>query len=253
MRVVAIVRRFHQRLGESQLLGSVLKVRTEYFGRGDVLCGFGEPRKYRVFSSVRRSRRVHRPARKTTGGLLRQSLKRALTLGATLVFIVVGCGSRSSVEKQNIYSSRNANMLQMGGMELPNESGKCVSMEVLIFKSRKSIDEAKSAAVMVIFTGANGDLKLAKCPAAELVADGRSLPIREYKYQKSEIMRESDLVDYRIADKRSEERVVVWLGMKEFRSFLGAGTAESRICDQSFRLQSWQSAEIKQLLASAAF
>jgi hypothetical protein len=56
------------------ILGSVSKVRTEYFGRGDVLCGFGEPRKYRVFSSVRRSRRVHCPARKTTGGLLRQSL-----------------------------------------------------------------------------------------------------------------------------------------------------------------------------------
>lgn len=181
-----------------------------------------------------------------------QSLKSALALSALVVFFVVSCGSQSSVQKQNIYSSRNANMLQMGGMVLPNETGKRVSMEVLIFKSRAPIDKAKPASVMVIFTGAKSDFKLAECPTAELVADGRSLPIEEYRYQKSETMREADLIDYRIAEKRSEEGLVVWLGMKEFRSFLGAGTAESKICDESYRLQSWQSAEIKQLLASAA-
>jgi hypothetical protein len=198
----------------------------------------------RVVAIVRRyHRRIGKP----------HLLKRALALGVTLGLFVVSCGSRSSVEKKHIYSSCNANMLQMGGMVLPNESGKRVSMEVLIFKNREPIDKVKSAVVMVIFTRAKPDLKLAECPAAELVADGRSLPVKEYRYQKSEIMRESDLIDYRIADKHSEEGLVVWLGMKEFRSFVDAVTAESRICDQSFRLQSWQSAEIKQLLASAAF
>lgn len=180
-------------------------------------------------------------------------LNRLFTLGAILGLFVAGCGSSSSVEKQTIYSSRNANMLQMGGMVLPDESGNCVSMEVLIFKNRKPIDKVKSTAVMVIFTGAKRDLKLAECPAAKLIADGRTLPIEEYRYQKSETTREADLVDYRVSAKQSEEGLVVWLGMKEFRSFVGAGDAESRICDQSYRLQSWQSARIKQLLASAAF
>jgi hypothetical protein len=144
-------------------------------------------------------------------------------------------------------------MFQMGGMVLPNESGKCVSMEVLIFKNRKPIDEAKSTSVMVIFSGAKPDLKFATCSAAELVADGRSLPIEEYTYHKSETTHEADLVEYRTAAKRSEEELVVWIGMKEFRSFVEAVDAESRICDQSFRLQSWQSAKIMQLLASAAY
>ena len=180
-------------------------------------------------------------------------LNRALLLGLALGLFVVGCGSSSSVEKHRIYSSRNANMLQMGGMELPNGSGKYVSMEVLIFQGQKPIDKAKSTAVMVIFTGTKPGLKLEECSTAELVADGRSLPIKEYRYQKSETTREADLVDYQVEEKQSEEGLVVWLEMKEFRLFVGAGSAESRICDQSFRLQSWQSAKIKQLLASAAF
>lgn len=174
-------------------------------------------------------------------------------LGAILALFVAGCGSSSSIEKQTIYSSRNANMLQMGGMVLPNKSGERVSMEVLIFKNRKPMDVTKSTAVMVIFTDAKRDLTLAECPAAELVADGRRLPIEEYRYQKSETTRESDLVDYRVSAKQSEEGLVVWLGLKEFHSFVDAGYAESRICDKAYQLQSWQSAKIKQLLASAAF
>ena len=57
------------------ILEAISKIRTEYFGCDDVLKGFGEPRKYGVFLSVRRSLSVRRPARKTTGVFLKWLLE----------------------------------------------------------------------------------------------------------------------------------------------------------------------------------
>ncbi|MBN1652335.1 MAG: hypothetical protein JXA30_01020 [Deltaproteobacteria bacterium] len=163
---------------------------------------------------------------------------------------VAGCGS-SSVRRENIYSSKNRNMLQLGGMVLPNDSGNRVSMEVVIFKEPTADDKIEPAPVMLIFSGGKSNFKLAECSTAELLADGQSLPIQDCKYQKSETAREANLSNYRTTNRSSEECLVLWLGLNEFRSFVGAMKAESIICDQSFTLQSWQSEEIKQLLASA--
>jgi hypothetical protein len=173
--------------------------------------------------------------------------------GLAFGLIVVGCGSTSSIRKPTMYSSNTSNMLEMGGVILPNESGSRLSMEVVIFLDQAKSDQSKSTPVMVIFSGGTSDLDLGSCPTAELVADGHTLQIEDLKYQKSEVTREANLVTYRVASKHSEEGLILWLSLREFRSFIGAKKAESRMCDRSFRLQAWQSAKIKKLLASADF
>jgi len=62
------------------LLEPISKIRTEYFGCDDVLKGFGEPSKYGVFLSVRRSLSAHWLARKTTGVSLKWVLLSALVM-----------------------------------------------------------------------------------------------------------------------------------------------------------------------------
>jgi hypothetical protein len=179
--------------------------------------------------------------------------KSTFIVGLAVGLIVVGCGSTSSIRKPSMYSSNTSSVLEMGGMILPNETGSRLSMEVVIYRNQAKSDQSKSAPVMVIFSGGTSDLDLGNCPTAELVADGHPLQIKDFKYQKNEIIREANLVTYRTATKYFEEVMVLWLSLSEFRSFIGAKKAESRMCDRSFQLQSWQSAKIRRLLASADF
>lgn len=76
------------------LLKFISKIGTEYLERGDVVYGFGEPIKYGVFSSARRSYGTCRHARKTTGVFVKWVLTLWMVTAAS-------CSEESTAKKSD--------------------------------------------------------------------------------------------------------------------------------------------------------